>query len=137
MKTQLFPGPHFKQFLKSAYAAGQGQKSVGAFGHHALRDAFARRREYRMNDRAIFPVLTLLMLCALTLVNAQYQARRLFIELERAQVRQRELEITWNQLQLEQSQLAKHARIDALAKNALGMLVPGSNRTQYLTAGAR
>ena len=90
-----------------------------------------------MSDRTIFPVLTLLMLCALTLVNSQYQARRLFIELERAQVRQRELEITWNQLQLEQSQLAKHARIDALAKNALGMLVPGSNRTQYLTAGAR
>lgn len=90
-----------------------------------------------MNNRAIFPVLALLMLCALSLVNAQYQARRLFIEHERAQVRLSELEINWNQLQLEQSQLAKHARIDAQAKSALGMLVPGANRTQYLTAGAR
>lgn len=90
-----------------------------------------------MNSRAIFPVLALLMLCALSLVNAQYQARRLFIEHERAIVRLAELEITWNQLQLEQSQLAKHARIDALAKSGLGMLAPGPGRTQYLTAGVR
>ena len=90
-----------------------------------------------MNNRAIFPMLALLMLCALMLVNAQYQTRRLFIELERAQQRQREHEIEWSQLQLEQSLLAKHARIDALAKSTLGMLVPGANRTQYLTAGSR
>lgn len=90
-----------------------------------------------MNNRAIFPMLALLMLCALMLVNAQYQTRRLFIELERAQQRQREHEIEWSQLQLEQSLLAKHARIDALAKNTLGMQVPGANRTQYLTAGSR
>ena len=90
-----------------------------------------------MNNRAIFPMLALLMLCALMLVNAQYQTRRLFIELERAQQRQREHEIEWSQLQLEQSLLAKHARIDALAKSTLGMQVLGANRTQYLTAGSR
>eukprot|EP01036_Dinobryon_divergens_P004788 gene4788-6353_t len=70
-------------------------------------------------------MLALLMLCALMLVNAQYQTRRLFIELERAQQRQREHEIEWSQLQLEQSLLAKHARIDALAKTA-GRGVPFS-----------
>jgi cell division protein FtsL len=87
-----------------------------------------------MTNRAIL-LLAMLMLCSLTLVNAQYQARRLFIELEHAQARQRELEIAWAQLQLEQSLLAKHARIETQAKNVLNMMVPGENRTQYLTAG--
>ncbi|MGB4346497.1 MAG: cell division protein FtsL [Burkholderiaceae bacterium] len=90
-----------------------------------------------MSNRAIFPVLALLVLCALMLVNSQYQARRLFMALERAQLRQREHEIEWSQLQVEQSRLAKHERIDAQAKNSLGMQVPAANRTQYLTAGAR
>jgi len=88
-----------------------------------------------MNKRAIL-LLAVLMLCALTLVNAQFQARRLFIALEHTQARQRELEITWAQLQLEQSQLAKHARIETQAKTVLNMVVPAQNRTQYLTAGA-
>ena len=38
-----------------------------------------------MSGRINFILTTLLVLCALLLVNAQYQARRLFIELERAQ----------------------------------------------------
>ena len=79
-----------------------------------------------MNKR-ILPLLAVLMLCALTLVNTQYQARRLFIELEHAQARQRELEIAWAQLQLEQSRLAKHARIETQAKNVLNMLSPSSS----------
>ncbi len=90
-----------------------------------------------MSNRTFLPVLALLMLCALSLVNAQYQARRLYIEHERALLRQHQLEVEWSQLQVEQSVLAKHARIDAMAKTSLGMLVPGANRTQYLTAGAR
>ncbi len=89
-----------------------------------------------MSNRVLLPLVALLMLCALLLVNSQYQARRLFIELERAQVRQRELETEWAQLQLEQSLLAKHARIDALAKS-FGMSVPGPTRTQYLIVGAK
>ena len=56
-------------------------------------------------------VLTALLACsALSLVNAQYQARRLFIEIERAQAVTRQLEVEWSQLQLDQSTLGKHAR---------------------------
>ncbi len=79
-------------------------------------------------------MLALLVLCSLLLVNSQHQARRLFIELERAQLRQRELETEWSQLQLEQSNLARHARIDAMAKS-MGMSVPTSERTRYITVG--
>ena len=77
-----------------------------------------------------------LVLCALSLVNAQYQARRLFIELERAQASARQLEIEWAQLQLDQSTLAKHARIEANARRDLNMVALTPDRTQYLTMGA-
>jgi cell division protein FtsL len=83
-------------------------------------------------------VLTIaLVLCALSLVNAQYQARRLFIELERAQAQSRQLDIEWAQLQLDQSTLGKHARIEANARRDLNMVPLTPARTQYLTVGAK
>jgi cell division protein FtsL len=85
----------------------------------------------------ILSLVSLLMVCALLLVNSQFQARRLFIELERSKVRQRELETEWSQLQLDQSNLARHARVDLLARTSLGMSSPSASRTQYLTAGAK
>jgi cell division protein FtsL len=78
-----------------------------------------------------------LLTCALLLVNAQYQARSLFIELERAQAVARHLEIEWAQLQLEQSTLGKHARVEAIARRDLNMVSLSPDRTQYLTRGAR
>ena len=90
-----------------------------------------------MSNRSMITVVVLLVLCSLLLVNSQYQARRLFIELERAQLRQKELETEWDQLQYEQSTLAKHSRIDSIARTSLNMSVPGPGRTQYMTPGGR
>ena len=89
-----------------------------------------------MNGRLNFVVTTLLVLCALSLVNAQYHARSLFIELERAQAAARQLDIEWAQLQLDQSTLGKHARIEASARHDLHMLPVTAARTQYLVAGS-
>jgi cell division protein FtsL len=84
------------------------------------------------------PILTLaLVACALLLVNAQYESRRLFIELERAQTAARQLEVEWAQLQLDQSTLAKHARIEANARHELNMVRVTPDRTQYLTMGVQ
>lgn len=84
------------------------------------------------------PLLALaLVLCALSLVNAQYHARQLFIELERAQASARQLEIEWAQLQLDQSTLGKHARIEANAIRDLNMMPLTDARTQFLTAGSK
>ena len=71
------------------------------------------------------------------MVNAQYQARQLFIELERAQAQTRQLDIEWSQLQLDQSTLGLHARIDALARRDLNMVPVTHERTQYLTMGVK
>ncbi len=89
-----------------------------------------------MNQRSLIPMLALLVLCSLLLVNSQHQARRLFIALEQAQLRQQQLETEWSQLQLEQSNLAKHARIDAMVKS-MGTAVPTTDRTRYITVGGR
>jgi cell division protein FtsL len=88
-----------------------------------------------MSARFNFILTALLVLCALLLVNAQYQARRLFIELERAQSAARQLDIEWAQLQLDQSTLGKHARIEANARRDMNMVALTPARTQYLTAG--
>ena len=78
-----------------------------------------------------------LVACALYLVNSQYQSRRLFVELERAQAQTRQLEIETRQLQLEQSKLSQHARIESLAKQNLNMIGVKSSDTVYLTPEAK
>ena len=87
-----------------------------------------------MNGRLNMIVTVMLVLCALSLVNAQYHARSLFIELERAQAAARQLDIEWSQLQLDQSTLGKHARIEATARRELNMMPVTPARTQYLMA---
>lgn len=88
-----------------------------------------------MSARISSILVIALVLCALSLVNAQYQSRRLFVELERAQSQTRQLDIQWAQLQLDQSTLGKHARIEMNAKRDLNMVALTPARTQYLTAG--
>lgn len=79
----------------------------------------------------------LLVLCALSVINAQYQARRLFIELERAQASARQHEIEWAQLQLDQSTLGKHARIEEQARRSLNMVNVNAGQIQYLNVGGK
>ena len=79
----------------------------------------------------------LLVSCALALVNSQYKARNLFIELEKLQQQSRQLDIDWAQLQLDQSTLGKNARIEQIARTDLNMAPLSPARTQYLTEGAK
>jgi len=85
-----------------------------------------------MSGRLNAILTALLILCALSLVNSQYQSRRLFIELERAQAAARQLDVDWAQLQLDQSTLGKHARIDTNARRDLNMVPVTPARTEYL-----
>lgn len=83
-------------------------------------------------------VLTVLLVtCALSVVNAQYKARHLFIELDKLEQQARQLDIDWSQLQLDQSTLGKNARIEQIARTELNMAPLTPARTQYLTEGAK
>lgn len=84
-----------------------------------------------MNRLTIF-LLGALILCALSLVSAQHEARTLFVALERAQGEERQLETDWSRLQYQQSALSKSARIADAARTQLKMAPVSPGRTQYL-----
>jgi cell division protein FtsL len=69
-------------------------------------------------------LLAVLIACALGLVTAQHKARKLFTDLAKAQSVEKQFDVEWGQLQLEQSTWATHARIEKLATQALGMRIP-------------
>ena len=90
-----------------------------------------------MNGKINIVLVTVLVTCALSLVNAQYQARNLFIELGKLEQQAKQLDIDWAQLQLDQSTLGKNARIEQIARTDLNMAPLTPARTQYLTEGAK
>ena len=90
-----------------------------------------------MSNKLNIVLTALLVACGLSAVNAQYQARHLFVDLERAHSQARHLDTEWSQLQLDQSTLGKHARIEEIARRELNMTPLTPNRTQYLTEGER
>jgi cell division protein FtsL len=69
-------------------------------------------------------LVVLTVLCALSVVNANHQARKLFVALGAEQKHARDLETEWGQLQLEQSTWAAHIRVENLARGKLGMRRP-------------
>ena len=87
--------------------------------------------------KANLVLLAVLILCALAVVTAQHQARKLYVELQKEQELAKTLDIEWGQLQLEQSTWAMHARIEKIAGRELGMHVPSSARTQVVGSSAQ
>jgi cell division protein FtsL len=64
------------------------------------------------------------MLSALAVVYAKHESRKLFVEWQGLLSRQDEMNIEWGQLQLEQSTWATHTRVESLARERLGMVLP-------------
>ena len=58
-------------------------------------------------------LLAILIACALSVVTSQHKARKLFIELQKAQKSAKQLDVEWGRLQLEQSTWAMHSRIES------------------------
>jgi cell division protein FtsL len=90
-----------------------------------------------MSGKINIVLAALLVACALSVVNARYQSRHLFIELERLQQQARQLDIDWAQLQLDQSTLGKNERIEQIARSELNMTPLTPARTQYLVEGGK
>jgi cell division protein FtsL len=88
-----------------------------------------------MSGRICFVLLLLLVASSLSLVRAQYQARRLFIDLEQAKSNARQLDGELSQLQLDQSMLGKHSRLSELAQRELAMVALEQGQARYLVVG--
>ena len=81
-------------------------------------------------------LLACVLLCALATVTSTHRARLLFVDLENEQTRQKQIDVEWNQLQLEQSTWAKHALVEGIAGRQLGMHTPDARRLVFVTPAA-
>ncbi len=82
-------------------------------------------------------LLIVVVLCALSLVTSQYEARRLTVALERAQADARAFETEYGQLQIEQSTWGMPARIEKIAREQLKMQLPTPSRTEVVVIPGR
>jgi len=82
--------------------------------------------------RANLLLLAVLIACAVSLVTSRNQARRLFVELERAQAEARAFETEYGQLQLEQSTWGMPARVEKIAREQLRMTLPPPGRVEIV-----
>lgn len=70
-------------------------------------------------------ILAMLVLASsLGVVYAKHQSRKLFVELDTLKKERDEMNVEWGRLQLEQSTLATHGRIETTAKKRLKMVTP-------------
>lgn len=90
-----------------------------------------------MTGKLNIVLTTLLVGCALSVVNARYQRNHLVNDIEKLATQQRQLDIDWSQLQLDQSTLGKNERIEQIARVNLNMAPLSPARTQYLTEGSK
>ena len=79
-------------------------------------------------------LLALLIVCALSLVTSRYQARKLFVDLEREQAQSRAYDVEFGQLQIEQSTWAMPGRIEKIAREQLHMQLPPPARVRIVEA---
>lgn len=71
--------------------------------------------------------------CALSVVTSQHVSRRLYGELEKEQKLQRQLNVEYGQLLLEQSTWGAHALIEKSAVARMAMLTPTQRQVHVIT----
>ncbi|TFZ05282.1 cell division protein FtsL [Ramlibacter henchirensis] len=82
-------------------------------------------------------LLLAVLLSAMHLVQVQYESRRLYTEIERAQGDARRLEIEHERLQVEKRAQATPLRVERLAKDQLQMRPATPAITQYVSPDGR
>ena len=87
-------------------------------------------------SRLNLALLAIVIACALGLITAQHQARKLFVELEAGLTAAKKFEEEKTQLQLEQGTWATHKRVEALASKSLGMRFADPTTTRVITLPA-
>ncbi|UJO99726.1 MAG: cell division protein FtsL, partial [Nitrosomonas sp.] len=81
---------------------------------------------FKLNIFLVF----ILIASALGVVTSQHMVRKLFMALENEKGIERKLDVEWGRLQLEQSTLIMHGRIEQIAKERLNMTVPAASSIQ-------
>ena len=69
---------------------------------------------------------------ALATVYAKHESRKLYAELQVLQRDRDRLEMEWGQLQIEQSTWSRHARVERMAREEIGMGEPRPDQLRML-----
>ena len=79
-------------------------------------------------SRARLSLLLLLMLTVIAsgigVVYVKYLSRKNFVALQALQMEREQIGIEWGRLQLEESTLATHSKVESTARGRLGMHLP-------------
>ena len=78
-------------------------------------------------------LLLAVVVSALLLVRTQYESRRLFVEVEKAQTEARKLELENDRLEVEKRAQSTPSRVEKIAREQLQMRSPSPAITQYVT----
>lgn len=83
------------------------------------------------------PVTTAILLAAiiatsLAVVYSRHQDRKLFIELQALGYDKDAMDVEYGQLQLEQSTLTTHGKVEQAARTRLGMVNPSPQQVQII-----
>jgi len=89
----------------------------------------------RFNVLLVTLLVVLAAACALGVVSSQHEARKLRSAFEHEQIRARNLEEEWGRLQIEQSTLIAHRRVESIARERLGMVSPSAGQIVVLEGG--
>lgn len=68
-------------------------------------------------------------------VNSKYLSRVEFVELQALRAERHGLEVRWGQLRLEEATLTTHPRVEANARQLLGMRLPQSGDVRVIDGG--
>ena len=79
-------------------------------------------------------LIAIFVICALGLVTAQHETRKLNMALENENKITRKLDVEWGKLQLEQSTLIARRQIENSARKQLNMEVPSADHVQIVSA---
>ena len=90
------------------------------------------RQDARVPVKTLTVLLVLAVVSAFGVIYAKHQSRKLFVELQALHKAQDDMDIEWGQLQLEQSTLTTHGRVEGTAGAKLGMVIPDANQVVIL-----
>ena len=90
-----------------------------------------------MSERRHFLLISALLFVAVLssaigLVYSKHQTRKLFVELQQLNKDVVSLNTEWGRLQLEQSAWSDHGRIERIARERLGMVIPEAEQLAFI-----
>ncbi|MDD2775780.1 MAG: cell division protein FtsL [Gallionella sp.] len=77
-------------------------------------------------------LLAAVLMCALSVVLSQHEARKLLSQLQTEKNRAQQMDVEWGQLQLEQGTLSAPGRMANVLENKLEMRLPANENVRFI-----